>query len=242
MLAEIGQRGEEAVRAYALKLDRWSGDIVMSRQAIEQQTRDVPAAVRRDIEWATARVRDFATAQRREYQGLPSGTGAWARCRAEARAVQCRRLLRADRALCSHRIGLHVDRNGKGRRRPDRGRLLCALSGTLQTAINPNKTGLFQRQCPYSVPTSCGDGNAGRCGRSRTNAPLSPGGKPSQRAPETVSGYLGIEGAGGGCGPLAGLLRAPGWPCSHKERDRGRGPVNNSRQQHKGGRCVYANC
>jgi sulfopropanediol 3-dehydrogenase len=39
MLAEISQRGEEAVCAYALKLDRWSGDIVMSRQAIEQQTR-----------------------------------------------------------------------------------------------------------------------------------------------------------------------------------------------------------
>ena len=64
MLAEIGQRGEEAVRAFALKLDRWSGDIVMSRQAIEQQAQDVPIAVRRDIEWAIARVRDFAVAQR----------------------------------------------------------------------------------------------------------------------------------------------------------------------------------
>ena len=64
MLAEIAQRGEEAVRAYALKLDRWSGEIVMSREAIERRTRDVPASVRRDIEWATARVRDFARAQR----------------------------------------------------------------------------------------------------------------------------------------------------------------------------------
>ena len=52
MLAEIAQRGEEGVRAYALKLDRWSGDIVMSREAIKRRTRDVPAAVRRDIEWA----------------------------------------------------------------------------------------------------------------------------------------------------------------------------------------------
>jgi len=64
MLAQIGQRGEEAVRAYALELDRWSGDIVMSRQAIEQQVQDVPTTVRRDIEWAIARVRDFAMAQR----------------------------------------------------------------------------------------------------------------------------------------------------------------------------------
>jgi sulfopropanediol 3-dehydrogenase len=64
MLAQIGQHGEEAVRGYALELDRWSGDIVMSRRAIEQQAQDVPTTVRRDIEWAIARVRDFAMAQR----------------------------------------------------------------------------------------------------------------------------------------------------------------------------------
>jgi sulfopropanediol 3-dehydrogenase len=64
MLAEIGRRGEDAAREYALKLDRWSGDIVMSPQAIERQTREIPAPIRRDIEWATARVRDFAHAQR----------------------------------------------------------------------------------------------------------------------------------------------------------------------------------
>ena len=64
MLAEIGRRREDAAREYALKLDRWSGDIVMSPQEIERQTRDIPAPIRRDIEWATARVRDFARAQR----------------------------------------------------------------------------------------------------------------------------------------------------------------------------------
>jgi|SRR5581483_2742256 len=64
MLTEISRRGEEAVREYALKLDGWSGDIVMSGAEIAQQVRDVPSAVRRDIEWATARVRDFAIAQR----------------------------------------------------------------------------------------------------------------------------------------------------------------------------------
>ena len=30
MLAEILQHGEEAVRSYALKLDKWSGDIIMT--------------------------------------------------------------------------------------------------------------------------------------------------------------------------------------------------------------------
>jgi sulfopropanediol 3-dehydrogenase len=64
MLAKIDQRGEEGVRAYCRELDQWSGEIVMSQQAIEQQTQDVPIAVRRDIEWAIARVRDFAKAQR----------------------------------------------------------------------------------------------------------------------------------------------------------------------------------
>jgi sulfopropanediol 3-dehydrogenase len=64
MLAEIGLRREEAVREYALKLDRWSGDIVIPRKTIEQRIREVPLDVRRDVEWATARVRDFAMAQR----------------------------------------------------------------------------------------------------------------------------------------------------------------------------------
>jgi sulfopropanediol 3-dehydrogenase len=62
MLAEIERGGEAAVRDYALKLDQWSGDIVVPPQEIERRTRDIPAAVRRDIEWATAQVRDFALA------------------------------------------------------------------------------------------------------------------------------------------------------------------------------------
>jgi sulfopropanediol 3-dehydrogenase len=64
MLAEIEARGEDAVREYAAKLDGWTGDIIVPRDAIEQRTRDVPEAVRRDIEYATERVRRFALAQR----------------------------------------------------------------------------------------------------------------------------------------------------------------------------------
>jgi sulfopropanediol 3-dehydrogenase len=64
MLAEIEARGEEAVREYAAKLDGWTGDIVVPRDAIESRTRDMPEAVRRDIEYATERVRRFANAQR----------------------------------------------------------------------------------------------------------------------------------------------------------------------------------
>jgi len=64
MLAAIESRGEEAVREYAATLDGWTGDIVVPRDAIERRTRDIPERVRRDIEYATERVRRFADAQR----------------------------------------------------------------------------------------------------------------------------------------------------------------------------------
>ena len=65
MLAEIDQRGEAAVRAYAKELDGWSGEIVMTRAEIDRQTADVPADVKRDIDFAIEQVSNFAHAQRR---------------------------------------------------------------------------------------------------------------------------------------------------------------------------------
>ena len=64
MLADIEARGEAAVREYAARLDRWHGEIVVPRDEIERRARDVPIAVRQDIEFATAQVRRFADAQR----------------------------------------------------------------------------------------------------------------------------------------------------------------------------------
>ena len=64
ILAEIERRGEQAVREYALKLDKWTGDIVVTQAEIERRTRDISAGIKRDIEWATAQVRAFALAQR----------------------------------------------------------------------------------------------------------------------------------------------------------------------------------
>ena len=64
MLADIEARGEAAVREYAEKLDRWTGDIIVTRAEIERRTRDIPAPIKRDIEFATERVRRFAIAQR----------------------------------------------------------------------------------------------------------------------------------------------------------------------------------
>ena len=64
MLAEIEKSGEAAVRAYAEKLDKWTGEIVVTPAEIERRTRDIPASVKRDIEFATDQVRKFAMAQR----------------------------------------------------------------------------------------------------------------------------------------------------------------------------------
>jgi sulfopropanediol 3-dehydrogenase len=64
MLAQIEERGEAAVREYAEKLDGWKGEILVKPEEIERRTKDIPAGIKRDIEFATERVRRFARAQR----------------------------------------------------------------------------------------------------------------------------------------------------------------------------------
>lgn len=68
MLAAIEARREAAVREYAQKLDKWTGEIVVTPAEVERRTRDLPASVKRDIEFATAQVRNFALAQRESMQ------------------------------------------------------------------------------------------------------------------------------------------------------------------------------
>jgi sulfopropanediol 3-dehydrogenase len=68
MLAAIETGGEQVVRDYALKLDKWSGDIVLDETAISELTREIPQSVKDDIGVAAARVRRFAEAQRASVQ------------------------------------------------------------------------------------------------------------------------------------------------------------------------------
>lgn len=68
MLADIELRGEQAVRDYALKLDKWSDEIVLSSDEIERRVAEIPNKVKRDIEYAANKVREFALAQRRSIQ------------------------------------------------------------------------------------------------------------------------------------------------------------------------------
>jgi sulfopropanediol 3-dehydrogenase len=64
MLATIEAGGEQAVRDYALKLDKWAGDIVMDKATIAARIADIPEAVKADIRLAATQVRRFAEAQR----------------------------------------------------------------------------------------------------------------------------------------------------------------------------------
>jgi sulfopropanediol 3-dehydrogenase len=64
MLAAIEAGGEQAVKDYALKLDKWSGPIVLDKAAIAARTKDVPQSVKDDIVLAAGQVRRFAEAQK----------------------------------------------------------------------------------------------------------------------------------------------------------------------------------
>src|SRR5258706_10906920 len=68
MLAEIGRRGEAAVRDYAAKLDKWTGEIVVAPAEIERRTAALPAGGKREIEFPTHQVRNFALPQRASMQ------------------------------------------------------------------------------------------------------------------------------------------------------------------------------
>jgi hypothetical protein len=64
MLADIAARGEQSVRDYAARLDRWEGEILVSAEEADRRAAEVPAALRQDIDYAVDRVRRFAEAQR----------------------------------------------------------------------------------------------------------------------------------------------------------------------------------
>ncbi|MEJ2432443.1 MAG: histidinol dehydrogenase [Pseudolabrys sp.] len=64
MIAEIAEKREDAVRAYAKELDGWTGPILVSDEEIERRARQVPDQVKADISYAIGNVRRFAEAQR----------------------------------------------------------------------------------------------------------------------------------------------------------------------------------
>lgn len=68
MLHEIQTHGEAAVRKYALDLDKWHGDMVVTKAQIDDNARNVPEQVKQDIDFAIKQVAAFALAQRNSLQ------------------------------------------------------------------------------------------------------------------------------------------------------------------------------
>jgi sulfopropanediol 3-dehydrogenase len=64
MLDNIRAGGEKRVRRYAADFDKWEGDILVERGAIQAAADKVPARLKQDIDFAYRRVRDFAERQR----------------------------------------------------------------------------------------------------------------------------------------------------------------------------------
>ncbi|MEL7166887.1 MAG: histidinol dehydrogenase [Pseudomonadota bacterium] len=64
ILDDIEAGGDEAALRYAAKFDQYEGDILLTPEAIEAATAQVPEKLRRDIEFAHSNVRNFAMAQR----------------------------------------------------------------------------------------------------------------------------------------------------------------------------------
>ena len=63
MLADIETGGEAKAREYAANLDRWTGEIVVSKDEIKTASDSLSQRARDDIQFAYARVKKFAEAQ-----------------------------------------------------------------------------------------------------------------------------------------------------------------------------------
>jgi sulfopropanediol 3-dehydrogenase len=64
MLARIALEGEQAVRDYSRTFDKWTDDIIVSRESLALAAGQVPEQLKQDIRFAHANIRRFAEAQR----------------------------------------------------------------------------------------------------------------------------------------------------------------------------------
>ena len=173
MLATIERDGEAAVRDYARQLDGWTGEIVMTAEQIAAAIADVPSQVRSDIDFAVKAGAQLRPGAKGFDHRCLGGAACRCHCRAEGVAGQRRRLLRAGRALCPHRIGLHDRCHRQGRRCQDGDRLFVAVPrrrhASLRAVCVPGRRG----RCDHDLGRGAGHRHhglrsvhrrAGRCG------------------------------------------------------------------------------
>jgi len=80
MLAELQKGGEERAREYGVKLDGYSGDILVGRETVEAASGQIPQRLKDDLKFAHEKVGEFARRQResiREFETELS-PGVWA--------------------------------------------------------------------------------------------------------------------------------------------------------------------
>jgi len=80
MLSEIEEGGEDKAREYGVKLDKWDGEIVVSKESIEAAAAKVPQQLKDDLRFAYDRVRGFAEEQLKSIREFETelSPGLWA--------------------------------------------------------------------------------------------------------------------------------------------------------------------
>ncbi|MEM7300640.1 MAG: histidinol dehydrogenase [Pseudomonadota bacterium] len=80
MLAQIEEGGEEVALSYSEKLDKFTGNALVSEEEIEAAASKVPQRLKDDIQFAYERVRKFAEAQKASIQEFETelSPGLWA--------------------------------------------------------------------------------------------------------------------------------------------------------------------
>ena len=94
MLARIEVEGEDAVRAYAEKLDAFTGDVIVSQDQIAAAADKVSDQLKADIQFSYDRVTKFAEAQKQSISEFETGIITWPlgrpkRFPSKQRAVMC---------------------------------------------------------------------------------------------------------------------------------------------------------
>ncbi len=80
MLSDIENGGEEVATKYSKDLDGYTGEIIISKEKIEQASKSVPQKLKDDIKFAHERIKKFAEEQKKSVSEFETelSPGLWA--------------------------------------------------------------------------------------------------------------------------------------------------------------------